>query len=269
MWHLKRGGSQHSLYRANPPVVSQRTAHKIKALMDAGALDFLMERFISNMSKYNQKDIYQTVEGDGEHKKSSASAFIGEDGFRLYTLAIVKEAEESVSQGFWCVEGLEEAGIPRDKLISILSEYDVLQERRRKAEISSDYAGTYVLYFDGIDRYIELNYIVIFSLRYHKAPFSYIEYAASLYARGLLDLDDSLRISGENMLRYAIWMGCEYREAYLQSLDGFHKTNASKKRFRSWVNSIVHGVYTNSVQQYEDEIEAEIMRHMEDHRDDK
>ena len=189
-----------------------------------------------------------------------------EDGFLLYSLEIVKNAEESVTQGRWCVESLEEAGIPGDKVLSMLSEYDFLRVRRLRSESSNVYSARYLLDFDGIDRYLELHYIVIFALSYAKAPFSYVECAARLYAKGLLGLDESLSISGENMLRYSVWRGGKYKEAYVRSLDGFHKTNVSKKRLRSWVNSIIQSVDTNSEHRGEDEIEAEIMRHMEDHR---
>ncbi len=71
--------------------------------------------------------------------------------------------------------------------------------------------------FQGIDRYVALHYLVQFAADHEQAPYALLERAATLAAKGILGLDNRLRAAGFNLIRYEVWRGQDYLDAYLEA----------------------------------------------------
>ena len=96
--------------------------------------------------------------------------------------------------------------------------------------------------FRGIDRYVALHYLVLFTEMYQDASFSLLERAATLLAKGFLELDNRLKNAGENLERYEVWRGPEYLQAYVDATKRYFGTKGQRDRFEKETRSLISGI---------------------------
>ena len=123
----------------------------------------------------------------------------------------------------WDLRHLREIGNSAENALEILQKYDELAAAMQVAQTT----GSNV---QGLEIYITLHYQAVFTIRFKPfsdAPFRYIDTAARMYARGLLEserrrqpLDTAgLTSIGIDMMRYEIWKGPENTKAYFKALE--------------------------------------------------
>ena len=261
--HLSRNGSQYALHQADPPIVSKATARKIKRLLDGGRLGFLTDLVLTEnqlprvfpVIGETEEDRLSRERTEGEEQAKEIKEYMTEpdprisyflqggekrDPFRHARLESVKRAEEVMPESEWSVDGLERSGVPEGRVIDILIEYDALRIKRISAEIESDPPPErWMMDFPGVDRYIALHYLVAFQQRCPNAPFAMVSIAAELCAKGILGFNNRYVAAGEDIIRYAIWRGEEYRQAYFKSLERYYGTKRALSRFRAQVQAAI------------------------------
>ena len=261
---LEAGDSQYSIYREPDPQhtdrkgwISKATLEKIKKLWTKGELDFLLlevdptefidavypltmeshEERTDRVSARERSDTPEVLEAS----RSNPSTDLGSlDDLGIHRLAVI-DALPSIS---WSIKGLEEANIPRDRALSLLSEYDEL-DIKRVSSVVTEYGEEpkrWIKDFRGIDRYVALHYLVLFTEMYQDASFSLLERAATLLAKGLLELDNRLKNAGENLVRYEVWRGPEYLQAYVDATKRDFGTKGQRDRFEKETRALISGI---------------------------
>ncbi|MQF67252.1 hypothetical protein FIM07_02275 [SAR202 cluster bacterium AD-802-F09_MRT_200m] len=159
----------------------------------------------------------------------------------VHRLAVI----DALPSVFWSIKSLEEANIPRDRALGLLSEYDELHLKQVSATVTEYGEGPprrKVEDFRGIDRYVALHYLVYFTEMYQEAPFSLLERAATLLAKGLLELDNRLKNAGENLVRYEVWRGPQYLQAYVDATKRYFGTKGRRDRFEKETRALISGI---------------------------
>jgi hypothetical protein len=214
--HLKAGKPMYALHRATEgfhAFASQRTVVKIRKLWEARKLDFLIDdqdgmdgHVMDQMATDAGHDREENLE---PHPPNSISS---------QRLKAVFKAEGWMTEGWmWDIGHLRGIGVPEDNALDMLKSYDTLKKAR-------EMANTTRLDFRGFERYVLLHYTVVFRTRYPSAPFQYVKASAGIYTRGVLAGTESLSSAGEDILRYEIWEGCKYRQAYEEALRRYKRT---------------------------------------------
>ena len=261
---LEAGDSQYSIYREPDPQrtnrkgwISKATLEKIKKLWTKGELDFLLlevdpTEFIDavyplTMESHEERTdrVSAREESDRREVSEVSGSNLQMDPGSLNDLGVhrlkVVDALPSIS---WSIKGLEEANIPRDRALSLLSEYDEL-DIKRVSSVVTEYGEEpkrWIKDFRGIDRYVALHYLVLFTEMYQDASFSLLERAATLLAKGLLELDNRLKNAGENLVRYEVWRGPEYLQAYVDATKRYFGTKGQRDRFEKETRSLIAGI---------------------------
>ena len=142
----------------------------------------------------------------------------------------------------------------------LLREYDQLVAKRIQAEESYvrvlDDGQTaeqvdYLKHFrgtsrktNGLEQYVVTLYSVIFARRFPEAPIRYVRVAATLKGRGIHQNEIMYSIAGVDLLRYAVWTGKLYREAYKDAVKQYRPHKAARKRFINMIDILLleHGV---------------------------
>ena len=261
---LEAGDSQYSMYMEPDPQrtdgkgwISKATLEKIKKLWTKGELDFLLlevdptefidavypltmeshEERTDRVSARERSDTPEVLEAS----RSNPSMDLGSlDDLGIHRLAVI-DALPSIS---WSIKGLEEANIPSDRALILLSEYDGL-DIKRVSSVVTEYGEEpkrWIKDFRGIDRYVALHYLVLFTEMYQDASFSLLERAATLLAKGLLELDNRLKNAGENLVRYEVWRGPEYLHAYIDATKRYFGTKGQRDRFENEARSLIAGI---------------------------
>ena len=261
---LEAGASQYSIYMEPDPQrtdgtgwISKATLEKIKKLWTKGELDFLLlevdptefidavypltmeshEERTDRVSARERSDTPEVLEAS----RSNPSMDLGSlDDLGIHRLAVI-DALPSIS---WSIKGLEEANIPSDRALILLSEYDEL-DIKRVSSVVTEYGEEpkrWIKDFRGIDRYVALHYLVLFTKMYQPAPFSLLERAATLLAKGLLELDNRLKNAGENLVRYEVWRGPQFLHAYIDATKRYFGTKGQRDRFEKDTRSLISGI---------------------------
>ena len=261
---LEAGASQYSIYMEPDPQrtdgtgwISKATLEKIKKLWTKGELDFLLlevdptefidavypltmeshEERTDRVSARERSDTPEVLEAS----RSNTSMDLGSlDDLGIHRLAVI-DALPSIS---WSIKGLEEANIPSDRALILLSEYDEL-DIKRVSSVVTEYGEEpkrWIKDFRGIDRYVALHYLVLFTEMYQDASFSLLERAATLLAKGFLELDNRLKNAGENLVRYEVWRGPEYLQAYVDATKRYFGTKGQRDRFEKETRSLIAGI---------------------------
>ena len=261
---LEAGDSQYSIYREPDPQrtdgkgwISKATLEKIKKLWTKGELDFLLlevdptefidavypltmeshEERTDRVSARERSDTPEVLEAS----RSNPSMDLGSlDDLGIHRLAVI-DALPSIS---WSIKGLEEANIPSDRALILLSEYDEL-DIKRVSSVVTEYGEEpkrWIKDFRGIDRYVALHYLVLFTEMYQDASFSLLERAATLLAKGLLELDNRLKNAGENLVRYEVWRGPQFLHAYIDATKRYFGTKGQRDRFEKETRSLISGI---------------------------
>lgn len=269
---LSSGHRVYSLYAASRgklPLVAKATAVKIARLLKEGKLSFLLDearpsRAIS--AAYPALDETEAgrvarLQGQEQIAAEEVAEYMAGGDFALREEARNDpdrfhryEVLDGLPSVDWTLAGLESAGIPEDKVLGILLEHDELQVRRVGAKITaygvdSSGKGTserpYALNFPGLERYVALHYLVHFALRVRNregVPFALLDKAAKLYAKGVLSYDNRLQAGGEDIVRYEIWRGRDYLEAYFKAQERLRATMKRRERFRAEIRSVVDSI---------------------------
>ena len=93
--------------------------------------------------------------------------------------------------------------------------------------------------FRGIDRYVALHYLVQFAVDHEQAPYALLERAATLTAKGKLELDNRLEKAGENLVRYEVWRGQDYLDAYFEATKRYYGTKRQRDRLDAEVKALL------------------------------
>jgi hypothetical protein len=237
--------------------ISKATLEKIKKLWTKGELDFLLlevdptefidavypltmeshEERTDRVSARERSDTPEVLEAS----RSNPSMDLGSlDDLGIHRLAVI-DALPSIS---WSIKGLEEANIPSDRALILLSEYDEL-DIKRVSSVVTEYGEEpkrWIKDFRGIDRYVALHYLVLFTEMYQDASFSLLERAATLLAKGLLELDNRLKNAGENLVRYEVWRGPQFLHAYIDATKRYFGTKGQRDRFEKETRSLIAGI---------------------------
>ena len=159
----------------------------------------------------------------------------------------------------WDIGHLKGIGIPEDNALDMLKSYDTLKKARQ-------ILNTTRLDLRGFNRYVLLHYTVVFKTRYPSASFPYVQVAAGIYTRGVLSGTESLLSAGEDILRYEIWEGPKYKQAYEEALRRYKRTPRALTQLREQIEQLFVDTGIVSIDEDYDEIAAEIQDHMEHHK---
>ena len=261
---LDAGDSQYSMYTEPDPQrtdgggwISKATVEKINKLWTKGELDFLLlevdptefidavypftkeshEERTGRVSARERSDSPEVLEAS----RSNPSMDLGSlDDLGIHRLSVI-DALPSIS---WSIKGLEEANIPSDRALILLSEYDELDIKRVSSVVTEykEEPKRWIKDFRGVDRYVALHYLVLFTEMYQPAPFSLLERAATLLAKGLLELDNRLKNAGENLVRYEVWRGPQFLHAYIDATKRYFGTKGQRDRFEKETRSLISGI---------------------------
>ena len=256
---LDAGHSLYSMYheKSDTKLMSKTTVEKIKRLRGTGELDFVLlevdpTEFIDAVypfTKESHKGRTERVSAREESDRREVSEVPGSnlqmDPGSLNDLGVhrlkVVDALPSIS---WSIKGLEEANIPSDRALILLSEYDEL-DIKRVSSVVTEYGEEpkrWIKDFRGIDRYVALHYLVLFTEMYQDASFSLLERAATLLAKGYLELDNRLKNAGENLVRYEVWRGPEYLQAFVDATKRYFGTKGQRDRFEKETRALISGI---------------------------
>ena len=169
-----------------------------------------------------------------------------DDGLGNFRLRITQEAEESLKDFGWSVTNLVGIGIPLEDTLGMLQEFDRLLMTRESSEvIEFDAAGndyTFLRKFRGFEQYLYLNHLVYLMQKYPNNPLEHYATATTLYTRGVVASDDSIKTAGEDILRYEISRGEEYLEAYYESLKRYKRTPKRNRELRDQIDHLLNSV---------------------------
>ena len=261
---LEAGASQYSIYMEPDPQrtdgrgwISKATLEKIKKLWAEGELDFLLLEvdptdFIDAVYPFTSESYEERTERVSAREASDTREVLeapinnlAKDPGSLDDLGIHRlKVIDALPSIFWTIKGLEDSNITSDRALSLLSEYDELHVKRVSATVMEygEEPKRWVEDFRGIDRYVALHYLVSFTETYQHAPLSLLERAATLLAKGLLELDNRLKNAGENLVRYEVWRGPEYLQAYVDATKRYFGTKGQRDRFEKETRALISGI---------------------------
>ena len=179
---------------------AKATVGKINALRLAGQLHFLVD------APYEQTVAQAAItEGKGiggDHWSSDAAAPGGLERTIQTVLADLPEVE-------WDVGALRAGGLETEQALSLMLQHDELEQRKAEWKPAD------------LRKYVEDHLLVDYLLRYRdrlqKPPMWAAKLAAQAKAEGMVDNNRVLREIGDNIIRYQVWHGGSYREAFEQA----------------------------------------------------
>ena len=179
---------------------AKATVGKINALRLAGQLHFLVD------APYEQTVAQAAItEGKGiggDHWSSDAAAPGGLERTIQTVLADLPEVE-------WDVGALRAGGLETEQALSLMLQHDELEQRKAEWKPAD------------LRKYVEDHLLVDYLLRYRdrlqKPPVWAAKLAAQAKAEGMVDNNRVLREIGDNVIRYQVWHGGPYREAFEQA----------------------------------------------------
>ena len=147
----------------------------------------------------------------------------------------------------WDLRHLQEIGNSADNALQILQKYDELAAAMQVAQTT----GCNV---QGLEIYLTLHYQAVFTIKFKPfsdAPFRYIDTAARMYARGLLESErrrqshdtHGLTNIGIDMMRYEIWKGPEHTKAYFKALERYKLSKIEVQRRFAEIDEIDDDFY--------------------------
>ena len=191
---IRNGEPLYRLHTGDIHLVAKGTATKIKDLANKGQLNFLFE---VQPELEAAKSAMEAVDNDSPGMISqSREAFNN----------TVRRHVSDLPNLDWDIEYLESTGIPLKEALALLVEWDDLDQRMGEWK-SSD-----------LERYLEIYRIVYLCHQHkskqHKAIYEVIKLAAKAWAKGEIDENSFLQATSRHMLRYQIWRGKEFIEAF-------------------------------------------------------
>ena len=249
---LKEGHPLHRIYNDDPRWISKKTVEKIRDRWKRGELDFLLQEieptemidrlYPSTGESHDERVERVVLQGEEDLKDTIAALkiklpigyFEDPDGLGVHRMHIIDELPK-IS---WSIGSLEKANIPKEIALSLLSEHDDLNWKRASSEITAE--KRWMKDFRGIDRYVALHYLVQFASDHEGAPYDILIKAATLKAKGALELDNRLEMAGENLVRYEVWReNPEYLTAYLEATKKYYGTKRERERLEQEISSLL------------------------------
>ena len=77
--------------------------------------------------------------------------------------------------------------------------------------------------------------------KYPNNPLEHYATATTLYTRGVVSSDDSIKTAGEDILRYEISRGTEYQKAYDKSLKRYKRTPKRNRELSDQIDHFLSG----------------------------
>ena len=199
---VQRLGNGESVYQITNPdgAHAKDTVRKIRVLLEDGQLDFVVDA--QHEQTVTQAAITKGKEIGGDHWSSDAAAPGGLERTIQTVLADLPEVE-------WDVGALRAGGLETEQALSLMLQHDELEQRKAEWKPAD------------LRKYVEDHLLVDYLLRYRdrlqKPPMWAAKLAAQAKAEGMVDNNRVLREIGDNVIRYQVWHGGPYREAFEQA----------------------------------------------------
>jgi hypothetical protein len=197
---LVNGETVHQIGKPGTRGHAKATVGKINTLRLAGQLNFLVDALYEQ--DIARAAINEGKEIGGDHWSSDAAEPGGLERNIQAVLAGLPEVE-------WDVGTLKACGFETEQALSLLLQHDELEQRRAGWK-SSD-----------LRKYAEYHLLVDFMRRHqdrtYRPPLDFARLAAEAKAAGIVDNNRALRQIGENIIRYQVWHGGQYRVAFEQA----------------------------------------------------
>ena len=191
-----------SVYQITNPdgAHAKDTVRKIRVLLEDGQLDFVVDA--QHEQTVAQAAITEGKEVGGGHWSSDAAAPGGLERTIQTVLADLPDVD-------WSIGALKECGIETGVALSLMLQHDELEQRKGQWKPAD------------LRKYVEAQLLVDFLMRHqdrlHRPPIAFAQLAAEAKAAGIVDNNRALREIGENIIRYQVWHGGPYREAFEQA----------------------------------------------------
>jgi len=199
---VQRLGNGESVRKITNPdgAHAKDTVRKIRVLLEDGQLDFVVDA--QHEQTVAQAAITEGKEIGGDHWSSDAAAPGGLERTIQTVLADLPEVE-------WDVGALRAGGLETEQALSLMLQHDELEQRKAEWKPAD------------LRKYVEDHLLVDYLLRYRdrlqKPPMWAAKLAAQAKAEGMVDNNRVLREIGDNVIRYQVWHGGPYREAFEQA----------------------------------------------------
>ena len=199
---VQRLGNGESVRKITNPdgAPAKDTVRKIRVLLEDGQLDFVVD--FQHEQTVAQAEITEGKEIGGDHWSSDAAAPGGLERTIQTVLADLPEVE-------WDVGALRAGGLETEQALSLMLQHDELEQRKAEWKPAD------------LRKYVEDHLLVDYLLRYRdrlqKPPVWAAKLAAQAKAEGMVDNNRVLREIGDNVIRYQVWHGGPYREAFEQA----------------------------------------------------
>ena len=225
---IQRLGNGEKAYGISLPgtgCAAKATVKKIKDLHESGALDFLIDS--RRTEDVALAAVAEATEIGGDHWSSDAAEPGGLERNIQSVLAELPEVE-------WDVGALKAYGLDTEQALSLMLQHDELEQRRDEWK-SSD-----------LRKYVEHHLLVDFMRRHqdmsHRPPLDFARLAAEAKAAGIVDNNRALRQIGENIIRYQVWHGGQYRVAFERAkIVTTRSARAQKARYGHRIDYIIDG----------------------------
>ena len=86
---------------------------------------------------------------------------------------------------------------------------------------------------------------MVFAADHEQAPYALLERAATLNAKGDLGLDNRLQAAGFNLVRYEVWRGQDYLDAYLEATKRYYGTKRQRDRLEGEAKALLESANEN------------------------
>lgn len=203
---LRNGESAYALYKGSNAILAKVTAEKLKRLAAEGALEFLLEEQIGASQARDAAEAADIAGGESPFAQYFPQP-VTRRLSRSWEVRVL-ELVPHLPQVDWIIEHLESVGIPTEDGLRFLVEGEDLFRRLGLGQWSK---GDFV-------RYVELHHLVTWgeenSKRTHPAPYELLRLAARAYAKGDVDSNEFLRNVGRGIMRYQVWRGKRYLDAF-------------------------------------------------------
>ena len=225
---LRNGGSVYSLHSGYLPLVAKATAKKIRDLWKEGKLSFL----------FDIRPDFEAAQQAGIEVADVSPVWL-EDRFMDSHESediqdrIKKQLEEYIKgqpKFEWDIETLETIGIPLETALEHMVEREILFDRQAPYIIGgrSDWRLL------DLQRWIEIDWTIRTCLKQsekeHCAPFEFIELVAATFAKAYVNNNRFLMRTSGNILRYQVWRGPKFVEAFKRAQIPTHRAAKQLKR---------------------------------------
>lgn len=204
------GESMYAVGTGRDRIVSKVTASKLRRLLDDGKLASVLE-MLSDMAAARRAGKVAEIAG-GTKEFVTVSKRAERRGFDPINQRM-EEIRPQLPDVEFSIESLESARISTREGLSMMKEIDELAFRFLEGEKGWSRKD--------LIRHVELRYIVIFAQRdlaqKHQAPRALLRFAAETFATGLVDENAFMLSVGWDVLRYQIWRGRQYLEAFQEA----------------------------------------------------